>query len=638
MPSGGCNLSFVQWFTENHFFVDLMLQARRPWVHALGVEPSDDVAPNNYVPGWRSDGYPKTVSGSQVVTYVVGANQYPDGTYRVYFDGVGTVRCAQNGSGAPKPQSTATLAGSTDTLIAFPVNGDGASQNRLEITILESSISEPVKNIRVIAPGHDVVIVRDKTHANYNPFNPDFLDDLQKYSVIRFMDWLRTNESIETVWEGRTSPEFYSWGVERSTSRPFFTPGLTSGQYARTHPGCPYEATILLGKLTGKDIWVNIPWNASDDLIASIGTLYRDTFPATQKIYLEHGNEPWNTSFLQGTWYKNNYVTELQTRGLPAATSAYQGRQMLQAYDSRNAWDIWRDIFGTTEFSSRIVRVLNSQSTSPDWTADIMHDNGFGRGGVGDVNPGFLQNPDAIAVAPYIGSQLIRQWSDERRLPPPDGAGETEAEAITWLTANRDRDYMLSTLSTEIAEKVSTNVAQHIVNAKKAFNNEQLDVIGYEGGQHYVLAPNYLQADSTFRDEVFKTYRHADMYQIYRDYFDAWEGVNPGALFCPYNEVGEYGDSGGWGTKEHRYQVNAQVHRDRAITDWLGGVVPNPGAVVPSGAADTVYDESNVASVDLTVRTNVSPYGDSNPPPDSGGGTTGGPPTPERDQLFLGVE
>ena len=625
MPSGGCNLSFVQWFRDTHYFTDLMLQARRPWIHA-GATPSDDLAPVNYGPGWRSDGYPVSVTSSQMVTYVFAANDYPTGQYKIYFDGRGTVRCQQFSS--PQTyESTQNTQGATDTLVGFNVST--ADTTRLMVTIVESAFSDPVRNIRCIVPGHDVSVVRNKNHPNYNPFNPDFLSHLGKYSVIRFMDWFRTNESTQEDFEGRTSPEWYSWGTEYSQTRPWSTPGLTTGQYARVFPGAPWEAAILLGKLTGKDIWICVPWKLDDAGIQSMATIFRNEFPASQKIYLELGNEPWNTAFDQGREYRDNNAAMAYERGLPTPSSNYVGRQMLQAYDSINAWNIWESIFGA-EFSTRVVKVLNSQATSSDWTSDTLGGNGFGRT---DVNPNLSTFPDAVAVAPYIGSQFIRQWSDERRNSPSDpdnpGQGEDAETARAWLAANRGRDYMLSEINTRISEFVTTNVFDHLNKAKR-FDGAQLDVIAYEGGQHYVLKPNYLTEDSDFKDAVFNVYRHPDMYQVYRNYFDAWEAVNPGALFCPYNECQDYEDSGGWGTLEHRYQTSASAHRDRAVDDWLGEVA-NPGTTVPSGAADTPL------VTDLAQRTNTSPYQDDEPPPDSGGGETGGGTSDLQQKTFLGV-
>lgn len=624
MPFGGCNLSFNQWFRDTHYFTDLMLQARRPWIHA-GSTPSDDLAPDSYGPGWRSDGYPASVSPSQRVTYVVAANDYPTGQYKVYFDGRGTVECTQFSDGTVY-SGTNTVVGGTDTLVGW--NVANADRSRLMVTITESVVNEPVRNIRVIVPGHDVTVVRDKSHAQYNPFNPDFLEDLEKYSVIRFMDWQRTNESIQTDFEGRTSPEFYSWGVEYSATRPFSTPGLTQGNYTRTFPGAPWEACILLGKLTGKGIWICIPWQLDTSGIQAMARRFRDEFPATQKIYLEFGNEPWNTAFEQGREYRDNNVALAYARGLPTPTSNYQGRQMLQAFDSIRAWNLWEAEFGAS-FSTRVIRVLSSQSTSPDWTRDILGGtNGFGRT---DVNPNQATWPDAITIAPYVGSGFIRGWSDDRRLPPPDGQGETAQQAQDWLIANRNRDYMIGELKTRIADLVTQNVLDHLTNAKRFTDNSQIPMISYEGGQHYVLQPPYLQEEGDpFYDAVFNVYRHQDMYQFYRDYLDAWETVNPGALFCPYNECQNYEDSGGWGTLEHRYQTNATAHRDRAVTDWLNGAV-NPGATIPSGAADTAL------AIDLNQRTDTSPYQDDEDPPDSGGGETGGGSSALRDRTFLGI-
>src|SRR6185312_15627091 len=129
-----------------------------------------------------------------------------------------------------------------------------------------------LRDIKLLRPGYD-----DDSQI----FTSEFLLALRPFGAIRFMDYLRTNNSTVVKWDDRCK--------------------VTDPQY--TIKGGPYEWAILLGNVTGKDIYLDIPALADDDFIKQLGQLVRDKLKSNLHCYVEYSNEVWNGIFQQ---YKQN--------------------------------------------------------------------------------------------------------------------------------------------------------------------------------------------------------------------------------------------------------------------------------------------------------------------------------------------
>lgn len=66
------------------------------------------------------------------------------------------------------------------------------------------------------------------------------------------MDWTNTNSQTDTAWNTRT----------QTTHRTY------------TKNGVAWEETIHLANLLGKNVWINIPYLATDDYITQLATLF----------------------------------------------------------------------------------------------------------------------------------------------------------------------------------------------------------------------------------------------------------------------------------------------------------------------------------------------------------------------------
>src|SRR5439155_23627930 len=130
-----------------------------------------------------------------------------------------------------------------------------------------------IKDIKLLRPGY----LTDSA-----VFSPEFLNALRPFDAIRFMDYLRTNNSLVSKWDER--------------------PKVTDPQWVTK--GGPYEYAIDIGNRIDKDIWLNVPALADDDFITQLGNLVRQTLKPTLHCYVEYSNEVWNAQFKQ---FRQNY-------------------------------------------------------------------------------------------------------------------------------------------------------------------------------------------------------------------------------------------------------------------------------------------------------------------------------------------
>jgi hypothetical protein len=161
-----------------------------------------------------SDGYPTSLtaaaglSGGQQFTFVTAVlnyhlpnlapgqtTAYPPGTYRLKFEGQGTVQVAGDASyvtGNTCPSSLALSNSSANTYVSctFTVSNPGASGGiLLEITAVTNGTDHP----------RDISVVQNTYAASYDAgaiFNPTFISTLSGFSSLRFMEWMKTNNEF----------------------------------------------------------------------------------------------------------------------------------------------------------------------------------------------------------------------------------------------------------------------------------------------------------------------------------------------------------------------------------------------------------------------------------------------------------
>lgn len=275
---------------------------------------------------------PVTVSGQPRTVFtkmVSGINgYYPGGNYVVLYDGTGTFRFSG---------SSISIVSSVPGRIEIDVTPNNTG---IYLKLVTSDVSDPVRNIRVLMPGHEL------TYQS-QPFNPEFTSKIAPFTTLRFMDWNNNNTNEDVQWSNRRSSTYYTQGS---------SPGRLDSL------GVAWEYAINLCNSLGKDCWISVPTMADDNYITQLATLFRDSLDPNLKIYLEYSNECWN----MGSAFLTNY-NWIEANGTGANHSQKTASLIC------NVFDLWQTVFGTS-MSTRVIRVATGRLTSTNSEVQIIMD------------------------------------------------------------------------------------------------------------------------------------------------------------------------------------------------------------------------------------------------------------------------
>ena len=245
----GTNLSEVtDWSTEQPF-LDVFRMAR-PWAPqcdwddagcntgewSTGEEHKLDLDSNGWVKSLPDPNDPNTIY-TFVSTLLFSRDERHGmaGRYVVLYDGFGTLEYDLG----------ATLVESVHGRDVIDISGDRA----VRIKITETEPTNYLRNIHIFREEYE------RSWRDEDIFHPSLLNRLDPFSTIRFMDWMRTNNSTQGRWENRPTSEnaFYS-----------------------TDKGVPLELMIELSNRTQKEPWFNIPHQADDRYMREFARMVRD--------------------------------------------------------------------------------------------------------------------------------------------------------------------------------------------------------------------------------------------------------------------------------------------------------------------------------------------------------------------------
>jgi len=184
-------------------------------------------------------------------------------------------------------------------------------------------------------------------------FYPVFADRLRGYSVLRFMDWMRTNSSPVATWAQRTPLGYSTWAKDT---------------------GVPVEVMIALANLVGAHPWFTLPHQSDEAYARSLARMVKEKLDPGLGVYVEHSNEVWNSMFSQHAYLSN------QAKSLRLTLTAHHASR------TRALAAVFKAELG----ADRVVSVLGAQAANA-WVAKsgLEHLRGDGI--------------DALAIAPYFG-------------------------------------------------------------------------------------------------------------------------------------------------------------------------------------------------------------------------------------------
>jgi hypothetical protein len=435
-----------------------------------------------------ADGYPLqlpiTVSGQPqaVVTRMVsGINgYYPAGNYLVLYDGTGTFRFAG---------SSVSVVSNIPGRIELRIVPDNTG---IYVKIVTSSATNHVRNIRVLMPGTEF------TYQSQT-FNAAFIAKVAPFTTLRFMEWNNTNTNQETQWQNRRMPTYYTQG--------------SSGNLNAF--GIAHEYMIKLCNSTGKDCWVSVPVRADSNYIAKLAEMFRDSLNPQLKIYLEYGNEDWNTGF--PTTY--NYIDS--AAGPPASFNHSQRT----GYFMKRVFDTWKNIF-SGPMTSRVVRVAPGWTNQPVIVQDIMaYPNANGSGA------------DAISADAYF-KYVQADYNQLNALCP----NVTVANVFSIMNARLPSLYSLLV-------QMNTLAASY-----------HLPLIFYEGGQQ--IQPNMVTCPQA-QDVIRTAQTDTAMYNLYRTWFQKLRDTTSATLFNHFHLAG----GGVFGALTSIYDNTSQKYQ--ALIDYV---------------------------------------------------------------------
>jgi len=422
----GMNLGGVVSYMTDTPFVDVFRTAR-PWISNCDGCTWDgggeiDLTPEGWVASLKPNHYADTVM-------LDGETPIPDGEYVVLYVGVGTLDFPLN-----TPQIISHEVG---RIVIRPQASGG-----LWLRISATDPANPLRDIRVILPGFEA------TYAS-QPFHPTYLERLQGFTVLRFMDWMATNNSPIQTWEQRPQLTDATWGAER---------------------GVPVEIMIQLANTVHADPWFTLPHLADDAYIREFATVVRDSLEDGRRAYIEYSNETWNGAFSQA----REVIERGQALGLSG--DAFQAGLFYHAKRAVEIFTIWEDVFGGTD---RLVRVLAAQAANP-WTSEQVAT-------FGDA----YQHADAIAIAPYFGHTYGN----------PDGLTQTLSltpeqliDALRGEVQTGVREMLEGTKAVADAfglEMVAYEGGQHLAGFSGAENNDSLTALFHAANRNPAMGELY---------------------------------------------------------------------------------------------------------------------------------------------------
>ncbi|WP_335749003.1 hypothetical protein [Sulfitobacter sp.] len=512
--------SVADWSTQQPF-IDVMKTAR-PWIGHMpgqfGGMSYEELVERGVLDG---DGWPLRIPpelgsiGTLVLTDMPEAAVSLRGGYRVEYDGSGIVEISGRARNVRYGEGAVTFDYEP---------GPGL----VEIRIQRSLSSDPVRNITVIKESH---LAR---YATGERFNPDWIERIDGFKGLRFMDWMQTNNSTLSDWTARPIPDdfTYSWR------------------------GVPIEVQVALANELAIDPWFNMPHLADDAFVRAFAEYVRTNLDPKLKAYVEFSNEVWNWQFDQAIWADEQALARWGVNDAWVQFYALRATEVAQ---------IWSEVFEDTA-ADRLVNVISTQTgwigleeailEAPLWQAE----------GAGKPIP--AEAFDAYAVTGYFSGivgflefeDLVQGWLADSLIQAQDAAtssrlsGEAAARYIAKhrydhasAVAARDvRDGSISgTPDVAVTDLIERIWPHHAAVARKY----DLDLIMYEGGTHVVgLGP---QLDNPELTAFMLHFNYTDeVAAIYTTILEAWRDIG-GGLFTTYSDVYAPTKWGSWGGLRH---------------------------------------------------------------------------------------
>jgi len=425
----GMNLAGITFYSSEIVFVDAFKQSR-PWASQMPDKPFDTGGPLTV----NDEGWVTRLNGNghyaEALMFVGLDGHYPGGNYLCLYDGKGEIEFGEAAETVDRKPGRIAVK-------VTPKNG------ALALRLKSTDPADPVRNIRMILPGHD------KTYRE-QPFHPQFLKRWEGFSAVRFMDWGATNNSKIVKWEERSRVDHATQGTSKGVS---------------------LEHQVKFAAALKADPWFCIPHLADDEYVREFGKFLKANVAADRKIYVEYSNECWHGGFEAG-----RYCIE---KGKQLGLSKQDYEAGLRFYAQRSV-RIFKILEAELGDAKRLVRVLATQPDS-EWAVDVVLD--WQEAG---------KQVDALAIAPYFGARLGKPAAAE--LSAALTVDQVLDACAKEVEANGERTAKLARKIHDRGLKLLTyESGQHLVGVEGAENNEKLMKLFQAANRHPRMKELYLQ-------------------------------------------------------------------------------------------------------------------------------------------------
>lgn len=513
-PALGTNLSEIKDWATQMAFLDAFKSAR-PWItQCSDRDPGCDgkwstneddklkLDDHGWVTALPAPEDPEQYTRVSTLMFR-GVDPYPGGQYVVLYEGEGTIEyrfdgekiAAESKPGRDVIQVTPSKAGILLSITQTDPNHTG----------------DYIRNIHVVPVAAETTFVTEI-------FNPLFIQRIQPFQALRFMDWMETNDSTQSDWSQR--------------------PQVEDAIYS-TH-GAPLEIMLALANRLQRDAWFCMPHQATDEYMRNFAELVKANLDPSLTIYVEFSNEVWNWQFDQ-----SHYALDQGK-----ARWSQEGDAYMQWYGMRAAQmaDIWTQVFADTP--DRLVPVISTQTAyqgledaalgCPLWVAEgnaPCYQHGFKAYAITGYFTGGIHKPEY--------QQTVEAW-----LQDPDGGFEKAFRQIET-----------GDLIPEVRKNALPGVKATFDYHQQVAQTHGLKLIVYEGGQH-LLSPK----NETLTEFFIAMNRHPRMYDMYQQLLSDWV-ASGGGLFMNFSDIYKPQKWGSWGVLETVSQEHSPKYD--ALMDFL---------------------------------------------------------------------
>ncbi|WP_020559927.1 hypothetical protein [Thiofilum flexile] len=318
-------------------------------------------------------GWVRNLNGGQAGTYFIRwipYDAFPKGLYTVRYQGKGVLNYQED-------VKVVKRGANQDILELVP---NAANEINAALVITQSDPRDPIRNIQITMPGgichgNPFKAVPNATacgggsylsfadHADTVLFNPDYLNFMRQFKLLRFMNMSGITRNDIQTWQQMPNVQNATWG----------------GKEGRR--GVPLEVMVQLANTLNANAWFNIPHRANDQLVQQYAAYVAANLRPNLKAYVEYTNEAWNEAFSQAKYVRQMGAQQGLAKDPIMAGINYYGRR------SKQIFQMFEQAFHGTQ---RLVRVIGGWSGRPDLTPFFLKPD--------DV----YKNTDVFAIAPYF--------------------------------------------------------------------------------------------------------------------------------------------------------------------------------------------------------------------------------------------